>query len=169
MSLTPEQADTLLRNVGVEDPKRWMAAINTLLLDLFRQHATTRKGAKKLADEVKEFRLFFEGLRKQFGAENGAEEAAGPDPSTPDAPVADEAVQVPTVGADGTPLDAAQAAVEAAMNAAAGPHPADAPQQSAPKASRRGRRSAAPTEQMAPEDVQAAVEAQMDEAAGPRP
>jgi len=162
MAFTPDQADEILQNAGIEDETKWRQAVNTLLVDLFRQHAITLKGAKVLANESRAVRQ----MLQQFSDASTAPEVGG---------------DTSMVGSDGTPLDASQAAAEALMNEAAGTHPlvgGDAPPAAVvspprgrPMPPRGGVRTGAgapPPNAPTGDPVQDEAERMMDEAAGPR-
>jgi hypothetical protein len=163
---TAEQAKEMFE-WSKQEPGRWMAVVQTLLVDVIEEHNKTRRGASVLAKESREFTEFFKMLKAQHMG--GSAEVAG------DAPA--EAPLPPRggvrLGADGEPLDAERAAIEAQMDAAIGVQP---PAQVAPSRNGNGPRRqapAAPTTRLGADgqpldDAQAAIEAQMDEAAGPR-
>lgn len=162
---TADQARDALMVVEREGQDPW-PLVQSLLVqmvgrldELEKEHGVTRKGARALAQEVKSHREIFQSLAQHT---NGS---APPSTSAPSGVLGD----VPTVGADGSPIDGAQAEAEAAMNAAAGPHPLDV--NAGPRTNGGGRMISPPTvgADGSPLDaVQAAAEAAMDAAAGPR-
>lgn len=180
--LTAAQARELFANVP---PERWTAAVQTLVVDALETCEKLQAkldrvalGAFVTAKEVKALR---EGGVAEAPAEDTPTAAPAPEPAVP-------AASPPTVGADGEPLSAEQAAIEAQMNEAIAGQQIEKQRATAPApagATGNGRKRPAlvpppkgakpaamrPTltpEQNA-EQRQADIEAQMDAAAGPRP
>ena len=132
--------------------------VKSLIVDLYTGLDKYRQVLQILAKESKDIREMLAAVGRVAPTEGAISEA----------PVA-----APSVGADGSPIDATQAAAEAAMDAAAGPHPmSSAAQSRAPKRGNGGGRrppQAAPEIRigadgtpMTPEE--SAIEAQMDAA-----
>jgi hypothetical protein len=177
----PDEAKSLLeqayRDGGLD---RWMAAVDSILVDLVTEHAKTRMVTAAAAREVQSQKPLFDVLQAQFA---GAQQQV---------PAAAAAVQAPAapatpVGSDGAPLTTDQAAAEAMMDAAAGPRdgevPVAQPGQPVTIAQRLGvppkgglRPGAAPAAAVVAPAItgdqsdadQARIEAMMNGAAGPR-
>ena len=156
--MTSAQARDVLDTVTQKHKERWMATVNTIIVELleaFEQQAAVVGEAHDTAEKVKNALIrLIQGGKKPVGAPA----SAGP-PVEAEAP-AEPAPQVdqgePTVGADGSALSPEQAALEAQMNAAI---------TGAPPAPQRGkRRGPAPSNGGTPEQRQSSIEEQMDAA-----
>lgn len=177
MPFTPEEVQKLLAASFNEGPEKWMAAVNTLLLEIVVEQAKIRKViGEKLYPTIKKHSEIFDVLQAQF--------SGTPDAAAAEAPAGEAAT--PTAASSEPPMSAEQAATEAMMNQAAGPREGDAPTpvQGAPVPlaqrlrvpPKGGARGGAPPAAAPPvairgdgsDEDQAALEAMMNQAAGPR-
>jgi hypothetical protein len=111
-----EEAKRALDYASEKEPERWVSTVSTIVLSMFQQ-----------LDKMKVILGHHHQVLQKFQSDLSAMMGQAP----VDAPVVSPAApgaSVP-VGADGEPVtDPAQLEAEALMNAAAGPHPATAPQ-----------------------------------------
>lgn len=133
---TPEQIDNLLGQLATEadqnaqsddetvrreGDKKWRRSINLMLLTMWIEHKSTRKGLISIAAKTKEI----DGILQSFAA-GGEVEAPAPVPQRMP-PVGGNGIQPATgqvLGADGTPItDPAQIDAERMMDDVLGPRP----------------------------------------------
>lgn len=119
MPFSPEQAKNMLEqayNDGGAD--RWMAAVNSIVVDVVNEHAKTRHVLQIIAKDYPKFKQVLDVLSAQFAGATPQEQqqavAQQPQPPQQQQPAASQE----RVGADGEPLSPGQAAVENMMDAA---------------------------------------------------